>query len=116
MEFRKTRQLSLNKKNSKDEVEQLRKEKMVSETRLRYEKANEDYKYKLETKLAEIDERKKKKKKRTEKDLIKKYNYLTMMREDNYEKTVRFEKIQDYVKRKKMEKINERMNRIDIMQ
>jgi len=57
-----------------------------------------------------------KKKQITERNLIKKYNFLTMMREDNFEKTVRYEKIQDYLKEKKMEKINERMHRIETLQ
>lgn len=99
-----------------DEGSATKHAKLIEETRLRFEQANIDYKNKLERKLNEIEERKMKKKQITERNLIKKYNFLTMMREDNFEKTVRYEKIQDYLKEKKMEKINERMHRIETLQ
>jgi hypothetical protein len=93
-----------------------KKEKLILETRLRYEQANQDYKDKLQGRLEEKDNLKMKKKEVIERDLVKKYNFLTMMREDNFEKTQRFEKMKDYLKLKKMEKINERMHRIDTLQ
>ena len=99
-----------------DEGKASKHAKLIEETRLRFEQANQDYKNKLERKLEEIDERKMKKRQITEKNLIKKFNFLTMMREDNFEKTVRFEKVQDYLKEKKLEKINERLHRIDTLQ
>lgn len=99
-----------------DEGKAAKHAKLIEETRLRFEQANQDYKNKLERKIEEIDERKMKKRQITEKNLIKKFNFLTMMREDNFEKTVRFEKVQDYLKEKKLEKINERLHRIDTLQ
>ncbi len=75
-----------------------------------------DYQNNLEKRLVEFDKKKMMRKESIEKQHIKKYNYLTMQREDNYEKTIRFEKMQDYLKQKKMEKINERMVRIDNLQ
>lgn len=86
------------------------------ETKLRFEAQTQKYKEDLEKKLTGLDERKRKKREDNERDLIKKFNFLTMQREDNYEKTQRFERIQDYLKQKKMEKINERMERIEKLQ
>ncbi len=115
--MRKSQQFEENKKKFlKDEGKVQKKEKQLLETRLRYETKNQEYKQNLEKKLEEINVRKEKKKLENSMELEKKYNLLTMMREDNYEKTLKFEKIQDYLREKKMERINERMMRIENIQ
>lgn len=86
------------------------------ETRLRFERQNQEIKASLEKKLNDLSERQNKKKEENSKNSTIKFNTLTMMREDNYEKTMRFEKVQDYLRQKKLEKINERNQRIENMQ
>jgi hypothetical protein len=67
------------------------------------------------SKIENTDERIKKQKLEQEHESQKKYNRIYMMREDRKIRVVQNEKIQNFERQQKMEKINERMERIEDM-
>ena len=87
----------------------------MQETRDKHEKQIEDNKKRLMSKIENTDERIKKQKLEQEHESQKKYNRIYMMREDRKIRVVQNEKIQNFERKQKMEKINERMERIEDM-
>lgn len=87
----------------------------MQETRDKHDKQIEDNKKRLMSKIENTDERIKKQKLEQEHESQKKYNRIYMMREDRKIRVVQNEKIQNFERQQKMEKINERMERIEDM-
>ena len=100
-----------------EEIEKTRmKETQILRFKKHFEVNMESYKNSLQKKIQQTDERIQVKKQQEQKTLIEKYNYISMRREDNYEKVCRIEKIQDYLKEKKLEEIKTRMDKIQKLQ
>jgi len=92
------------------------KAKLIKENRLRFERTTADHLNELKRKLSLVDDRTQRKKFLNESVLKKKFNDLSIKMEDNQDKVIRIEKINEYINEKKKEEYNERVRRIEIMQ
>jgi len=92
------------------------KANLIKENRLRSERTTADHLNELKRKLSLVDEKIQRKKFLNESFMKKKFNDLSIKMEDNKDKIIRIEKINEYINEKKREEYNERARRIEIMQ
>ena len=92
------------------------KEKRLNELRDKYEKSMEQNRQRLMDKITNTDKKIKNHRMEQEKQLHIKFNKLYMSREDRKNRVLRRERVKDFQRTQKMERINERMQRIENMQ
>ena len=92
------------------------KEKRLGELRNKFEKSMVENRQKLMDKIIITDKKIKNQRMEQEKQMHIKFNKLFMSREDRKNRVLRQERVKDFQRTQKMEKINARMKRIDNMQ
>ena len=92
------------------------KEKHLIELRIKFEKNLEENRHKLMDKIIANDIKIKNQKKIHEKQMDIKFNKLFMCREDRKNRVIRKERVKDFQRTQKMDKIIARMKRIDNLQ
>ena len=117
----------INKRKEEKQIEEMRfleeqkrkkeeKEKKLHEIRNKFEKSMADSRQRLMEKIIYTDKKIKNQKMVQEKQLHIKFNKLYISREDRKNRVIRRERVNDFQRTQKMDKINQRMKRIDNMQ
>ena len=117
----------INKRKEEKQIEEMRileeekrkkeeKEKRLNELRNKFEKNMADNRQRLMEKIIYTEKKIKNQKIAQEKQLHIKFNKLYISREDRKNRVIRKERVRDFQRTQKMDKINQRMKRIDNMQ